>query len=73
MGSSVKGLIVDLSDGVVNLSLKPELVDSVSKDGKKKVIILLSSIVLAIYVSNWLIIFFSIIFWSLGTSSLCMV
>ncbi|KAM3406782.1 hypothetical protein ACQJBY_000696 [Aegilops geniculata] len=36
VGSSVKGLVVDLSDGVVNLSLKPELVGSVSKDGKKK-------------------------------------
>ena len=48
VGSSVKGLVVDFSDGVVNLSLKPELVDSVSKDGKKKVITLLSSIVSAI-------------------------
>uniref|UniRef100_A0ACD5U8W5 Uncharacterized protein n=1 Tax=Avena sativa TaxID=4498 RepID=A0ACD5U8W5_AVESA len=36
VGSSVKGLVVDFSEGVVNLSLKPELVDSVSKDGKKK-------------------------------------
>lgn len=36
VGSSVKGLIVDLSDGVVNLSLKPELIGSVSMDGKKK-------------------------------------
>ncbi|EMS48920.1 rRNA biogenesis protein rrp5 [Triticum urartu] len=36
VGSSVKGLVVDLSDGVVNLSLKPELVGSVSKDEKKK-------------------------------------
>ncbi|KAM0907254.1 hypothetical protein ACQ4PT_016250 [Festuca glaucescens] len=38
VGSSVKGLVVDFSDGVVNVSLKPELVDSVSKDGKKKVL-----------------------------------
>uniref|UniRef100_A0A0D9WWN1 Protein RRP5 homolog n=1 Tax=Leersia perrieri TaxID=77586 RepID=A0A0D9WWN1_9ORYZ len=36
VGSSVKGLVVDLSDGVVNLSLKSELVRSVSNDGKKK-------------------------------------
>lgn len=36
VGSSVKGLVVDLSDGVVNLSLKPELVSSVSNDGIKK-------------------------------------
>ncbi|XP_047065706.1 rRNA biogenesis protein RRP5 [Lolium rigidum] len=36
VGSSVIGLVVDFSDGVVNVSLKPELVDSVSKDGKKK-------------------------------------
>ncbi|CAM0905650.1 unnamed protein product [Alopecurus aequalis] len=36
VGSSVKGLVVDFSDGVVNLSLKPELVESVRKDGKKK-------------------------------------
>jgi hypothetical protein len=42
VGSSVKGLVVDFSDGVVNLSLKPELVDSASKDGKKKVIIITS-------------------------------
>jgi hypothetical protein len=39
VGSSVIGLVVDFSDGVVNVSLKPELVDSVSNDGKKKVII----------------------------------
>ncbi|KAF0907052.1 hypothetical protein E2562_014658 [Oryza meyeriana var. granulata] len=36
VGSSVKGLLVDLSDGVVNLSLKSELVRSVSNNGKKK-------------------------------------
>ncbi|KAG8100363.1 hypothetical protein GUJ93_ZPchr0013g36472 [Zizania palustris] len=36
VGSSVKGLVVDLSDGVVNLSLKSELVCSVSTHGKKK-------------------------------------
>uniref|UniRef100_A0A0E0FR29 Protein RRP5 homolog n=1 Tax=Oryza nivara TaxID=4536 RepID=A0A0E0FR29_ORYNI len=36
VGSSVKGLVIDLSDGVVNISLKSELVCSVSKVGKKK-------------------------------------
>ncbi|CAD6220662.1 unnamed protein product [Miscanthus lutarioriparius] len=36
MGSSVKGLVLDLSDGVVNLSLKPELIGSVRNVGKKK-------------------------------------
>uniref|UniRef100_A0A0E0AH21 S1 motif domain-containing protein n=1 Tax=Oryza glumipatula TaxID=40148 RepID=A0A0E0AH21_9ORYZ len=36
VGSSVKGLVIDLSDGVVNISLKSELVRSVSKVGKKK-------------------------------------
>ncbi|XP_044965447.1 rRNA biogenesis protein RRP5-like isoform X2 [Hordeum vulgare subsp. vulgare] len=36
VGSSVMGIVVDFSDGVVNLSLKPELVDSVTKDGKRK-------------------------------------
>lgn len=68
VGSSVKGLVVDLSDGVVNLSLKSELVGSVSKDGKKKVIIV-DALVSAIYVSTRLRIVSSIIFWSLGTSS----
>ncbi|ONM52179.1 Ribosomal protein S1-like1 [Zea mays] len=37
VGSSVKGLVLDLSDGVVNLSVKPELIDSVRIVGKKKV------------------------------------
>ncbi|XP_015695265.2 rRNA biogenesis protein RRP5 [Oryza brachyantha] len=36
VGSSVKGLVIDLSDGVVNLSLKSELIRSVNNDGKKK-------------------------------------
>ncbi|XP_066389622.1 rRNA biogenesis protein RRP5-like [Miscanthus floridulus] len=36
VGSSVKGLVLDLSDGVVNLSLKPELIGSVRNVGKKK-------------------------------------
>ncbi|ONM52228.1 Ribosomal protein S1-like1 [Zea mays] len=36
VGSSVKGLVLDLSDGVVNLSVKPELIDSVRIVGKKK-------------------------------------
>ncbi|XP_062219315.1 rRNA biogenesis protein RRP5 isoform X2 [Phragmites australis] len=36
VGSSVKGLVLDLSDGVVNLSLKPELVSSVRSGGTKK-------------------------------------
>ncbi|WVZ62324.1 hypothetical protein U9M48_012085 [Paspalum notatum var. saurae] len=35
-GSSLKGLVLDLSDGVVNLSLKPELLCSVRKVGTKK-------------------------------------
>lgn len=39
VGSSVKGLVIDLSDGVVNISLKSELVRSVSKVGKKKVML----------------------------------
>lgn len=68
MGSSLKGLVVDLSDGVVNLSLKPELVGSVSKDGKKKVIIA-DALVSAIYMSIRLRIVSSIIFRSLDTSS----
>lgn len=37
MGSSVKGLVLDLSDGVVSLSLKPELISSVRIGGTKKV------------------------------------
>lgn len=37
VGSTVKGLVLDLSDGVVNLSVKPELIDSVRIVGKKKV------------------------------------
>ncbi|KAF8768533.1 hypothetical protein HU200_007543 [Digitaria exilis] len=36
VGSSVKGLVLDLSDGVVNLSLKPELISSVKIVGTKK-------------------------------------
>ncbi|TKW31046.1 hypothetical protein SEVIR_2G079200v4 [Setaria viridis] len=36
VGSSVKGLVLDLSDGVVNLSLKPELISSVRIGGTKK-------------------------------------
>jgi rRNA biogenesis protein RRP5 len=42
VGSSVKGLVLDLSDGVVNLSLKPELVSCVKKSGTKKVMIALA-------------------------------
>jgi rRNA biogenesis protein RRP5 len=42
VGSSVKGLVLDLSDGVVNLSLKLELVSSVKKNGTKKVMIALA-------------------------------
>jgi len=38
VGSSVKGLVFDLSDGVVNLSLKPELIGRVGDVGQKKVI-----------------------------------
>ncbi|CAN6203351.1 unnamed protein product [Urochloa humidicola] len=36
VGSSVKGLVLDLSDGVVNLSLKPDLINSVRTVAKKK-------------------------------------
>lgn len=39
VGSSVKGLVLDLSDGVVNLSLKPELISSVRIVGTKKVMV----------------------------------
>ncbi|KAL6599504.1 hypothetical protein ACP70R_045641 [Stipagrostis hirtigluma subsp. patula] len=36
VGSSVKGFVLDLSDGVVNLSLKKELISSVKGGGTKK-------------------------------------
>ncbi|KAL6845670.1 hypothetical protein ACP4OV_024493 [Aristida adscensionis] len=36
VGSYVKGLVLDLSDGVVNLSLKPKLISSAKGGGTKK-------------------------------------
>lgn len=36
VGCSLKGLVLDLSDGVVSLSLKPELIGSTRKVGTKK-------------------------------------
>ena len=35
----MKGLVLDLSDGVVNLSIKPELISSARNVGLKKVMV----------------------------------
>ena len=36
----MRGLVLDLSDGVVNLSLKPELISSARNVGSKKVMVI---------------------------------